>query len=132
MVSGGVHLLRLNARELPGRGGTKLLDGGLNRSRPLAYLLGCQTAQWMLDYRERQIRYAQGFGFGSPQGNELGGTDGNRRYPAFFQLDRIVDTPRRARTSIPYGVKNDVALRQVGHDFVRGGRTDTLVPIDHL
>ena len=118
---GGTHQARLNVRQLPGRSGAELLDGALNGSGPLAHLFDCQASKRMLDDRERQIGYAQGLSFSPPQGNELGGANCHRRHPAFFQFDGVVDTPRRARTSIPNRVENDVALCQVGHDVRCGG-----------
>jgi hypothetical protein len=66
----------------------------------------------MLDDEERMIRRAEGFALGFRQRVKGVGDDRDGEPAAFLQFDRVVDTPRRARTSIPQAAQDEIRLRR--------------------
>ncbi len=67
----------------------------------LLHRLGLQAAQGVRRDGHGQLRHPQGTALNLPQGPEKMGAHGYRRDAPPLQLDRVVDTPRRAGASIP-------------------------------
>ena len=52
----------------------------------------------------------------------VAGHDANRRDPRLFTYYRVMQTARRAATSITYASNQGVAIRSLGHELRLGGR----------
>jgi hypothetical protein len=86
----------------------------------------------MLNDRDREHAQAKSRGFHPSQRHKLCRTDCGRWDTTLFQLDGIVDTPRRTGASIANGVNNDITLSQAFHHLGWCWGTRTLVTVDHL
>ena len=65
----------------------------------------------MLHHQNGMIRRAECFFFGFRQRLEGMGDQSHRKPAALLELDRVVDTPRRARTSIAETADDEIRLR---------------------
>ena len=63
--------------------------------RPTLYLLSSQAAQGMLHNGNGESGQSQSTGFDAAQGDKFGRADGSGGDTTFFELNGIVDTPRR-------------------------------------
>ena len=77
--------------------GHDLIDGRLGA--PVDFRRS-DTAEGMLDNRDREIVHSEQLGVLTPERQEGIGADGDRRDAALLELNAVVETPRRAGPSI--------------------------------
>ena len=85
----------------------QLAEGGVGT---LVDLFRLHRADGMLHDQHRMIRRAERRALGRCQRLEGLGDDGNRQAAAFLNFDGVVDTPRRARTSIAKAAEDEIRL----------------------
>src|ERR1044071_7863799 len=84
-------------------------------------------------HRNRNTFDAEGFQLRTPQRGECFRADEHRRHTAPQSFDRVVDTPRRARTSIAAAGDDEIAalLDILQHAARSGHRSSGLAMLDH-
>ena len=93
----------------------------VSTARHFTHFVGRQIVQRMRRHEQRQIVELKIFCREMAVSQKCRRDHGRRRHAAFFEIDRVVDTPRRAAPSIPPGVykRVDLALEFVGDQPAR-------------